>query len=116
MTDQVEAFDPVTRSWSARRPLPRPRGGVNAVNALGLLHVFGGEGNAASATGVFPDHDVYDPTRDLWIHLADMPTPVHGVTGASFLRGLIHLPGGGLSMGGASGSLTHQVYRPRSAY
>ncbi len=41
-----------------------------------------------------------------------MPTPVHGVTGAVFLAGLIYLPGGGTSQGGNSGSLIHQVYRP----
>jgi N-acetylneuraminic acid mutarotase len=116
MTDRVEVFDPSTGSWRVRRPLPRPRGGVNAVTALGLVHVFGGEGNPDVTSGVFPDHDVYDPARDLWVRLAAMPTPVHGVTGASFLRGVIHLTGGGVSLGGASGSLIHQVYRPRAMY
>lgn len=38
---------------------------------------------------------------------------VHGVTGAAFLNGLIHLPGGGTALGGASGSTIHQVYRPK---
>jgi hypothetical protein len=34
------------------------------------------------------------------------------VTGAAFLSGLIYLPGGGISEGGSSGGLQHQVYRP----
>jgi hypothetical protein len=38
--------------------------------------------------------------------------PVHGVTGAAFLGGWIHLPGGGTSRVGSSGSTIHQVYRP----
>jgi hypothetical protein len=44
-----------------------------------------------------------------------MPIPVHGVTGAAFLNGLIYLPGGGTSIGGSSGSTHHQVYRPNMA-
>ncbi len=41
-----------------------------------------------------------------------MPIPVHGVTGSAFLAGLIHVPGGGTEVGGNSGSLHNQVYRP----
>lgn len=110
--DVTEVFDPSRGTWSVVAPLPRPRGGINAVVAHGLVHVFGGEGNASVANGVFADHDVYDPVRNAWTHLADMPVPVHGVTGAVFVGGLIHLPGGGTSSGGASGSTVHQVYRP----
>jgi N-acetylneuraminic acid mutarotase len=116
MTDRVEAFDPTTEAWTARAPLPRPRGGLNTVAALGYLHAFGGEGDRDAPTGVFADHDVYDPMRDAWIRLEPMPNPVHGVTGAGFLSGLIHLPGGGVSLGGSSGSVLHQVYRPANAY
>jgi N-acetylneuraminic acid mutarotase len=114
--DLVDVYDVATGRWSAGTPLPKPRGGINAIVAYGLIHVFGGEGNPQAANGVFPDHDVFDPTRGRWIHLTDMPTPVHGVTGAAFLNGLIHLPGGGISSGGSSGSLIHQVYRPASTY
>jgi hypothetical protein len=41
-----------------------------------------------------------------------MPTPVHGVTGATFAQGLIFVTGGGTEVGGNSGSLLNQVYRP----
>jgi len=37
---------------------------------------------------------------------------VHGVTGLALIDGNIHLPGGGLTQGGSSGSTIHQVYRP----
>jgi hypothetical protein len=36
---------------------------------------------------------------------------VHGVTGAAYLDGWIHLPGGGVARGGNSGSTIHQVFR-----
>lgn len=115
-TDRVEVFDPLTGQWSTRAPLPRPRGGVNAIAAHGYLHVFGGEGNDEVPSGVFPDHDVYHPATNTWTRLAPMPVPVHGVTGAAFLNGVIHLTGGGISLGGASGSTIHQIYRPATNY
>ena len=103
-----EVFDPATRTWTVAAPLLRPRSGLNGVLANGCLHAWGGE----QASGMFPDHDYYDPRRDSWTKLADMPIPVHGVTGSAFLAGLIHVPGGGTKVGGSSGSLHNQVYRP----
>lgn len=103
-----EVYDPRTGSWSTAAPLLRARSGLNAVLALGCLHAWGGE----SAAGMFPDHDYYDPRSDTWTSLPAMVTPVHGVTGAAFVEGLIHAPGGGMDVGGSSGSLINQVYRP----
>lgn len=114
--DKLEVFDVTTGAWSSGPAMLKPRGGVNAIAALGLIHVFGGEGNLQAANGVFPDHDVFDPGRGAWVHLPDMPTPVHGVTGAAFVSGLIHLPGGGISSGGTSGSTIHQTYRAAASY
>jgi N-acetylneuraminic acid mutarotase len=111
-TDAVEIFDPRTNAWSRGASMPRPRGGLNAVEARGCIHVFGGEGNPGGPNGLFPDHDVYDPVTDTWRRLENMPIPVHGVTGLVFLNGLIYLPGGGTSEGGSSGGTQHQVYRP----
>jgi len=116
MTAVVEVYDPVANQWSTRAPMPRPRGGLNAVVAHGYIHAFGGEGTNDTPTGVFPDHDVYDPARNVWIKLPPMPVPVHGVTGCSFINGLIHLTGGGMMEGGASGGVLHQVFRPATAY
>jgi N-acetylneuraminic acid mutarotase len=111
-TDAVEVYDPAANTWTARAQMPRPRGGVNGLEALGCVHIFGGEGNPDVPSGVFPDHDVYNPQTNTWTKLAPMPIPVHGVTGAAFVNGLIYLPGGGTSIGGSSGSTHHQVYRP----
>ena len=76
--------------------MPRPRGGVNGIAAFGCFFVWGGEGaNIGEPNNVFPDHDVYNPLTDTWTQLPDLPTPVHGVTGAAFVNGLIYMPGGG---------------------
>lgn len=111
-TDRIEIFDPATNRWTTGAPMPHPRGGINVAEAHGCLHVFGGEGDDDSPSGVHPDHDVYNPVTNTWSSLAPMPTPVHGVTGAVFANGLIYLPGGGTMEGGSSGSTVHQVYRP----
>jgi uncharacterized protein (TIGR03437 family) len=108
----VEVYDPATNTWSARAPMPKPRGGLNAVAANGCIHTFGGEGNPQGLLGMHADHDVYNPVTNSWTSLAPMPTAIHGVTGLAFLNGLIYLPGGGTALGGNSGSLIHQVYRP----
>jgi uncharacterized protein (TIGR03437 family) len=111
-SDAVEVYDPVANRWTSAAPLPRPRGGVNGLEALGCIHLFGGEGNTGGPNGLYPDHDVYNPVANSWTRLGPMPIPVHGVTGAAFVGGLIYLPGGGTSQGGNSGSLNHQVFRP----
>jgi uncharacterized protein (TIGR03437 family) len=111
-SDAVEIFNPETGGWTTGAPMPKPRGGINGVVALGCVHVFGGEGSSTDPAGVYPDHDLYNPVANTWSRIGRMPIPVHGVTGAVFLDGLIYLPGGGTAEGGSSGSLHHQVYRP----
>ena len=106
--DAVEIYDPASSAWTKGAPMLKPRGGLNAVAAYGCIHVFGGE----HATGVHGDHDLYNPVTNTWEPLASMPTPIHGVTGLTFIDGLIYLPGGGVMQGGSSGSRLHQVYRP----
>jgi len=98
MTASLDIYDPATDTWQSGAPLPRPRGGVNGILALGCFHVWGGEGQGiGEPNDVFPDHDVYDARSDVWVSVADLPTPVHGVTGAAFVDGLIYIPGGGIS-------------------
>jgi hypothetical protein len=41
-----------------------------------------------------------------------MPIPIHGVNGSAFADGLIWVSGGGTQIGGSSGSLHNQVFRP----
>jgi N-acetylneuraminic acid mutarotase len=115
-TDSLDMYDPQTNTWSARRPMLRPRGGVAGVAARGCFHVYGGEGTGiGEPNNVFPDHDVYNPTTDTWTPLKRLPVPFHGVTGGAFVDGLIFMPGGGTSSGGESGGTQHQVYRPAAA-
>jgi len=104
-----EVFDLKSRQWTVAAPMLKPRSGINSTMAFGCMHVWGGEESA----GVFPDHDVYNPRTDRWTALPNMVMPIHGVTGATFANGLIYVTGGGTQVGGSSGSLLHQVYRPQ---
>ncbi len=108
MTIAHEVFDPQTRTWTTAAPMLRPRSGMNGIMARGLFHVWGGEGPG----GMFPDHDYYNPQTDTWTELPDMPMPVHGIVGSAFVDGLIWATGGGIHIGGSSGSTMNQVYRP----
>jgi N-acetylneuraminic acid mutarotase len=108
MTAVHEVFDPQTRAWTTAAPMLRARSGMNGVMARGCFHVWGGEG----PSGMFPDHDYYDPRTNEWIRLRDMPIPVHGVSGSAFVHGLIWAAGGGTGIGGNHGSLHNQVFWP----
>lgn len=112
-TPALEIYDPATNTWAAGAPLPAPRGGVAGVVAEGCLFVIGGEGNYADPRGLFNQNEAYDPQTDTWHSLAPMPTPTHGLVGAAFVNGRIHLPGGSITIGGGTGTVIHQVYRPQ---
>jgi len=106
MTAVLEMYDPETRMWATRAPLPAPRGGVNGIAVGTCFFVFGGEG----PNGVFDNNEMYVASMNRWFKLEPLPVPVHGVTGAAYLNGWIHLPGGGTQTGGSSGSTIHQVF------
>jgi N-acetylneuraminic acid mutarotase len=112
MTASTDIYDPQT-GWSLGADMLRERGGLNGVAAHGCFYTWGGEGgDIGEPNNVFPDHDVYNPLTNMWTALPPLPTPIHGVSGAVFLNGLIYMPGGGTAQGGSSGSTIFQVYRP----
>jgi hypothetical protein len=107
-SDAHEVFDPQARTWATAAPMLRGRSGINGAVARGCFHVWGGE----APTGMTPDHDYYDPRTNKWWSLRKMPIPVHGVVGSAFVDDLIWVTGGGIAVGGASGSLYNQTYKP----
>ena len=107
-TTAHEVFDPQTRTWTTAAPMLSGRSGINGVMARGCFHVWGGE----DVTGMTPQHEYYDPRTDKWSSLPNMPIPVHGVVGSAFINDLIWVTGGGTQIGGSSGSLFNQTYRP----
>jgi N-acetylneuraminic acid mutarotase len=106
MTNVLEVYDPALSAWSTKAPMLEPRGGLNGIAVNGLFFTFGGEG----PNGVFNNNEMYSPVQNRWYRLQPLPVAVHGVTGAAFANGWIHLPGGGTAQGGSSGSTIHQVF------
>jgi hypothetical protein len=110
--DTLEIYDPKTRRWSKGAPLPAPRGGITGAAHAGCLFVFGGEGEKTHVLGLTPNTYAYDPRADRWTTLPDLPIAVHGLKGSAVIGGRIFLPGGGITLGGNSGTNAMQVYRP----
>jgi N-acetylneuraminic acid mutarotase len=92
------AYDPATMTYAEKAPLPTPRGGIASAVLGGRLFVFGGEGNAAASSGVFPNIDAYDPRSNTWEALPPLEVPRHGY-GAATLDGRIYLAGGATMQG-----------------
>jgi hypothetical protein len=110
--DVVEIYDPATRRWTRGAPLPAPVGGITGAAHAGCMFVFGGEGERTHVLGLTPTTYGYDPRADRWTRLPDLPIAVHGLKGSAVIDGRIFLPGGGITLGGNSGTNAMQVYRP----
>jgi len=68
----LEAYDPLTDTWSVKAPMPTPRTGFGVSALNGELYVVGG-GNFAIP--YLASVEAYDPQTDSWTSKAPMPTP-----------------------------------------
>lgn len=76
----LERYDPGTRHWVPRAPMPRPQGAGTAAAWNGELHVVGGED--LDRGEVIARHWIYDPKRDRWREGLPLPTARHGLASA----------------------------------
>jgi len=97
----VEAFDPVTNTWSPpKSPMPTARYAscVTAVN--GIIYVMGGGGVVTGADRVI---EVYDSATDTWNPPSVMPLPLmpypQTYASAVSINGIIYVVGGGDDLG-----------------
>lgn len=117
-TDATFEYDPSTRQWRARAPLPirRTAGAIAVVNDK--IYVVGGrtpprDNNAA----VYDDFAVYDPATDTWTRLPDLPTHRHHLAAVA-IDGKIYVAGGSLIVGkgeyGSGGGTTNvlEIFDP----
>lgn len=104
--DVVEGYDIATDTWSARAPIPVPRGGFGSTVHHGRIYTFGGE----HVWKCYDRAERYDPETDAWETLSPMPEPRHGICAAA-LGDAIHLVSGG-PRPRISVSRIHRVYRP----
>ena len=83
----VDAYDPVTDTWTSRAPAPRPRAFVETTVSNGRLWAIGGE------APFYASADVYDAASDTWISGPDLPRPM--AEGAAVtIDGIVYVFGG----------------------
>ncbi len=106
-----EEYDPETSSWRRRAPIPTARGGLGSGAIAGRIQVFGGEGPSGTPEGTYRQNEEYDPVADTWRSLAPMPTPRHGLYGAT-VGGRLFAPSGGERAGGFFSRVHEAFYLP----
>lgn len=67
--DEVNTYDPKSKTWDKALQMPAPRGGHAAAVLNGLIHVVGG-GNSKSTLS---DHLVFDPSNNKWSTKSPLP-------------------------------------------
>jgi hypothetical protein len=87
----LEAYDPVSNTWSTKAPIPTARHsfGVGVVN--GLLYAVGGY--AFSCLCDVSTVEAYDPASDTWSAKAPMPTARDGLA-VGVVNGVLYAAGG----------------------
>jgi N-acetylneuraminic acid mutarotase len=100
-TDAVEAYSPVSDSWSAPRDrMPYARSGGAWGTDGKWIYVAGGEVTTNGVVGVFNGIQAYDPAINSWLTLAPMMMPRHGLAGA-VIGNEFHLVSGMIQSAGA---------------
>ena len=67
----VEAYDPVTDTWTSKADMPTPRYGLSLDVVDGIIYAIGG---TRSDFDGFTTVEAYDPVTDTWTSKTDMPT------------------------------------------
>ncbi|MBI4465118.1 MAG: hypothetical protein HY647_10475 [Acidobacteria bacterium] len=104
-----EEYDPAANTWRFRARIPTARGGIGSGTLAGRIQVFGGEGPSGTLEGTFSQNEEYDPVADTWRALAPMPTPRHGLYGATVEGKRLFAPSGG-PLAGAFFSRVHEAF------
>jgi N-acetylneuraminic acid mutarotase len=88
-------YDPAMDNWTAKKPMPTPRGAFGIAVFQNKIYVIGGEDEALSSKGYYflATNEVYDPSTDTWETKKPMPTPRKYVD-ANVVNGRIYVVGG----------------------
>jgi N-acetylneuraminic acid mutarotase len=83
-------YDPVNDTWTERAPMPTARHHLTSSVVEGKLYIIGGRllGNGiprpiTEGLPNFNDNEMYDPVKDTWTQLEQMPTKRSGMASAS---------------------------------
>ena len=90
--DNLEAYDPVSNSWTTLAAMPTARSSAGAGVVNGILYVIGGAIDSSTAVPV-ATVEAYDPTTNTWSTKAPMPAPRHQV-GVAVVGNILYAIGG----------------------
>ena len=99
----VEAYDPVTNSWTTKAPMPTPRYGLAVGVVSGFLYAVGGSGPTGTVA-------VYDPAANSWTSRGPMLTSRTSL-GAGVVNGVLYAVGG-LPLYNGAALATLEAYDP----
>ena len=104
--DAVHAYDPKTKKWTPRAPMPTKRSAMAHDVIDGKIYVAGGRPPRGH------DFAVYDPKADKWTTLPDLPTQRNHIAAAA-IDGRLYVAGGRFG-GGFRSEITPalEVYDP----
>jgi len=115
MTQAVEAYDPVTDSWTTKADVPFAEFSSAAVAAGGFIYVIGG----ANFNGETPAVQRYDPVTNTWTRVKDLELPVAGKAAAAFNGRIFAMGGTGFHVNALSRNDEYDpiadTWTPRSA-
>ena len=88
----LEAYDPVSNSWTTLAPMPTARSAAGAGVVNGILYVIGGAIDSSTIVSV-ATVEAYDPATNTWSTRAPMPAPRHQV-GVAVVGDILYAIGG----------------------
>src|SRR6266498_657763 len=108
LTGTVEAYDPMTNTWTSKAPMPTPRQSLGVAQVNGVLYAIGGSGEIGNVEGT----EAYDPVTNSWTTRAPMPWPRWRLAVAQ-VNGLIYAIGGRVWGGGRESDVGYvERYNP----
>jgi hypothetical protein len=88
----VEAYDPVTNTWTTKAPMPTARSFLAIGVVGGALYATGGY-TCCTGSSDLSIVEVYDPATNTWATRADMPTERSSLA-AAVVNGVLYAVGG----------------------
>lgn len=89
-SNAVQAYDPVTNTWTTKASMPTGRNDAAIGVVNGIMYVVGGYNTAGGDQRTV---EAYDPTTNSWTTKASMPTARYG-PGIDVINGILYAVGG----------------------
>ncbi|MDR9852874.1 kelch repeat-containing protein [Paenibacillus sp. VCA1] len=90
----VEEYDPITDTWTSKKPMKTPRTWVSSASYNGKIYTMGGVNASSDMLNVIEE---YNPETDTWTTKKNMTNGYHAMSLVSTSNGIYSFGGGGPS-------------------